>query len=203
MSNTDLSTLTAELERLKAEVAELREAVGRSKEKTHVETRLLPDGREFTAPPEMHEWANLLRSYRTNPEDMVIAIGGLLECPNDFRVWKTISSQSEWLNQSTAEVAMAISHLAHEARWELMKALFLSERSAGELQEMTGLVGGQFYHHMKELALGGYIAQKERGRYMLSSKGMLMFATLMCLIHALSEITHQAEEKLVEPGDIS
>jgi len=37
---------------------------------------------------------------------------------------------------------MAISHLAHEARWELMKALFLSERSAGELQEMTGLVGG-------------------------------------------------------------
>jgi len=48
-----------------------------------------------------------------------------------------------------------------------------------------------------------YIAQKERGRYMLSSKGMLMFATLMCLIHALSEITHQAEEKLVEPGDIS
>ena len=38
---------------------------------------------------------------------------------------------------------------------------------------------------------------------MLSSKGMLMFATLMCLIHALSEITRQAEEKLVEPGDIS
>ena len=66
-----------------------------------------------------------------------------------------------------------------------------------------GTCRGQFYHHMKELALGGYIAQKERGRYMLSSKGMLMFATLMCLIHALSKITRQAEERLVEPGDIS
>ncbi|MGE5578938.1 MAG: ArsR/SmtB family transcription factor [Bacillota bacterium] len=68
------------------------------------------------------------------------------------------------------EIVAFASAFTNPGRLKIMRAVSHGSCTAAELAEETGLVGGQLYHHLKELVHGGFVLQEERGSYVLSPK---------------------------------
>ncbi len=65
---------------------------------------------------------------------------------------------------------------------------------------ITGLTGGQLYHHLKELALSRFLSRQVRGEYHLSGFGYYAFSAMMILASDL--LAEEHDEELVTPEEI-
>lgn len=54
------------------------------------------------------------------------------------------------------------------ARLKILRTLSHGDRTWADLSHETGLVGGQLYHHLKELMRSGFVIQKSRNIYAIS-----------------------------------
>lgn len=62
--------------------------------------------------------------------------------------------------------------LANVKRLQILKSLWIKERTFSELMQLTGLQGGNLLFHLQKLLDAGIIIQRhERGDYMITEKG--------------------------------
>jgi len=78
-------------------------------------------------------------------------------------------------------LAEIIKPLSNKNRIRVMLLLLDGDRSASEISGVTGLEGGQLYHHLKELLFSNLIESVERGRYRLTEKGLTVLRILSAL----------------------
>ncbi len=77
------------------------------------------------------------------------------------------------------EFAAFVAPFASPQRVAILNALARrGELTAQALSEVTGLVGGQFYHHLKELVRAGLVSSDSRGSYRVTESGLGLFVAL-------------------------
>lgn len=79
-----------------------------------------------------------------------------------------------------ANVERMLSPLAHEARVRIMQAMYDEPKSAAALTEATGLRGGNFYYHLRELLHAAYV-KEANGGYDLTPLGCQMLLTITAI----------------------
>lgn len=83
-------------------------------------------------------------------------------CTSEADIERTLVADDELVGFATA--------FANPARLRIMRALAGTTCTSAELTERTGLVGGQLYHHLKELVHGGFVRQEARNAYTLTMR---------------------------------
>ena len=86
--------------------------------------------------------------------------------------WEIVSSPSDVLKISSKRVAAFAEVLANEARFLILKTLYSGPKTAKELSQITGLEGGQLYHHLRILLQHRLIYAKRRGEYSITALGV-------------------------------
>ena len=154
-----------------------------------------PDG----PPPMIAEWHTAMRERG----DYVLLWAGAMRPPGEQgdRSWS-----SQWVNigypardedgdtqrisdtdaESAAKVERLLSPLAHEARVRLLQALYDGPRVSSELTAVTGLRGGNLYHHLKELIHAGHVSERDSG-YALTNVGRQLLVTVTCIAGLIIE----------------
>ena len=93
---------------------------------------------------------------------------------------------------SDEEMVAFASAFTNSGRLKIMRAVSRSGRTSAELSEETGLVGGQLYHHLKELVRGGFVLQQDRNSYVLSPQ---IGKSAYLGMHLLARTVARAAEK--------
>lgn len=103
--------------------------------------------------------------------------------PGSYSVWGALDTQKKFLNFEPLSLAQFFAVFSNDQRLLLLKTLFENgEMTAAQLQEKTGIAaGGQFYHHLKEIASIGLLAKTKRGSYALSVYARAIIATLFAI----------------------
>ena len=81
--------------------------------------------------------------------------------------------------------------LSNENRVRILQLLLDGPKSSSELSSITGLEGGQLYHHLKELMFAGFIGSVERGKYRLTERGLMALRVLSALASTPGFTVHQ------------
>jgi DNA-binding transcriptional ArsR family regulator len=115
--------------------------------------------------------------------------GSVVTSPDDYEQIISVSEE---------EVARVASCLANPTRVKIIKALLEGDKTSSELTAAIGIAGGPLYHHLRELAHGGFLASGDRRLYKLSSMGMDLAVSF--LVHMATQRLTSPEEKLM--GDI-
>lgn len=101
---------------------------------------------------------------------------------------------SGWVNTSTfrmltelpiEKVMFLLSPFASEQRIKILFQLFEHPKSATDLNNTTGLQGGQLYHHLEMLVEAKYIEKVYKGQYRLTSIGRWAFLNTLHTAHHL------------------
>ena len=80
------------------------------------------------------------------------------------------------------KVAQILSVLGSEVRLAILRHLLDGPKAAAELVSEVGLnTTGQAYHHLRELERGGYVKQREGGRYHFDPKRGRVYLTALAL----------------------
>ncbi len=164
--------ILAELDRLRSMIVGLDLDSGEGKTQGG-KPRRSDDG----PPEEVAELLDAIRRTVATPDalqsgyTMVLAV---LESRGDTE-WSSmvgVSSETDLgkMLRPDDEIVAFASAFTNPGRLKIMRAVARGSRTAAELAEETGLVGGQLYHHLKELVHGGFVLQEERGSYVLSPK---------------------------------
>jgi len=122
------------------------------------------------------------------------------QAPGVINVPISGNEEEQWMELPEDRVAAIMAPFANEQRIKLLKALYMGTTESGRLKDLTGLTGGQLYHHLKELALGKFLSRPVRGEYRLSAFGYYTFSALMILISDL--IAEQMNEEIITPEEI-
>jgi len=69
---------------------------------------------------------------------------------------------------SDEDLVLFATAFTNAARLRILRTLSHGERTWADLSQDTGLVGGQLYHHLKELIRSGFVIQKNRNTYAIS-----------------------------------
>lgn len=111
--------------------------------------------------------------------------------PGKYFIWGVLDNDEKFLSCDPMSMAKAFSVFSNEQRLLLLKALYENaELTAAELQEITGLApGGQFYHHLRELASIGLLAKSKRGSYALGATARTIVGTLLAIGNNLTSST--------------
>lgn len=153
-----------------------------------------------------------LEKKGTNIGVLVSTLG--IKGENNYSVWGVLDNKKQFLNFDPLKMAQFYNIFANEQRLVLLRTLIENgELTASELQEKTGIAaGGQFYHHLKEIAAADLLAKTKRGSYALSSAGKLLVATVFAvgisnatenaditkLVNMLEGLTNVAKEEISE-----
>lgn len=103
--------------------------------------------------------------------------------PSSYSVYGIVDNKQKFLKADLIAMAQYFSVFANEQRLTILKALFEhGEMTASQLQEKTGIpAGGQFYHHLREIATGGLLAKTKRGSYALNAMSRGHLATMFAV----------------------
>lgn len=103
--------------------------------------------------------------------------------PSSYSAYGILDNQQKFLKADLIAMAQYFSVFANEQRLTILKALFeYGEMTASQLQEKTEIpAGGQFYHHLREIATGGLLAKTKRGSYALDSMSRGHLATMFAV----------------------
>ena len=126
---------------------------------------------------------------------------GTAKAKASTRVQTGGNEEEDWLTLPEEQVASVMAPFANAQRLRILKALYLGESESGQLREMTGLTGGQLYHHLKELALAKFLSRQVRGEYRLSAFGYYTFSSIMILLSSLLR-EELDEDDTVSPEEI-
>ncbi len=201
---------TAEREYTEADITKWREFMtgllkeqGNSEEEiASILERIIAGVRNNKFPEDSSEEAELKtlvsEALRKNLEKKGTNIGVLVSTlgirgESNYSVWGVLDNQKRFLNFDPLKMAQFYNVFANEQRLILLRTLIENaELTASELQEKTGIAaGGQFYHHLKEIATADLLAKTKRGSYALSSAGKLLVATVFAI--GISNTTEAAE----------
>lgn len=152
-----------------------------------------PDGatepRDGNLSPEVADLLRTIKQTMVDPgarENGVTVLFALLRNTKDSGQSSTVSCSSEAdierVLVSDDELVSFATAFANPARLRIMRTLAGAARSSAELSEATGLVGGQLYHHLRELIHIGFVRQEARNSYTLTvSTGMSAYLGLNLL----------------------
>jgi len=138
-----------------------------------------PDGnsqrRSALPPPFVRDLADRLAAHVEPESDVVVGLSAVVT-KRDGRVTGagTRLTRFDPVNEDIAgaEVAAFASPFASPQRVAIMNVLARrGDLAAHDLAEATGLAGGQFYHHLKELVRAGLVGSDTRGCYRLTERG--------------------------------
>lgn len=80
------------------------------------------------------------------------------------------------------EVARIATAFANEQRVRLLKCLYEGYHTFRDLREQTEMNAGQLQHHLKELALSGFLVDiSRRNHYELSKNGKALLLLMLCV----------------------
>ena len=174
-----ISSLERELRELKSKV---------------VETKV-----SLTKPSLIDSIKKELSKYSDEYKEGFILIANLITINERKSRWELVSSPSEALKLHPKRVALFSEILSNEARVAILKALCTGSKTARELSQITGLEGGQLYHHLRILLQNRFISAKRRGEYQITGNGLqvLMVLSLMAgfLIPPLEEEIKEVIER--------
>lgn len=85
------------------------------------------------------------------------------------------------------DLATLLEPLSHQNRVALLFELSEGPRTTGDLQEETGMGGGQFYHHLNKLIDAGFVSRLQQGKFCISSMGRMILGTLVTLFGILDQ----------------
>jgi len=180
-----LSKLEEEMNELKREFSKLASEIEKLKEK-----REKPSLEPHRGPPEpVASLIQMLEQRLPDKPDAVMAFFGGIQRKGGKIVSSYFSGHDieSILKCSPKRIANLLSPFSSEQRILILKTLIEGDRSSSELSHVTGLEGGQLYHHLKELALAEYIEQKERGVYTLTEKGKMALLTVLAMAMTLEK----------------
>jgi len=180
-----LSKLEEEIDELKRQFSKLASDVEKLKEKKEK-----PSLEPHQGPPEPS--ASLIRMLEQTlpdkPDTGMAFFGGIQR--KSGKISSSYFSGHDMesiLKCSPKRIANLLSPFSNGQRILILKTLIEADKSSSELSQMTGLEGGQLYHHLKELALAEYIEQKERGIYTLTEKGQMASLTVLAMAMTLEK----------------
>lgn len=190
--------LEKKLERLAQQVVELNKKVEKLTEKESA-TELIPSTVEdLSIPPDVQQALRALSSeLKGKAEEVAIGLSCLVHGKNGSCLWYEKSAMDKWLSCPENVVVHFLSPFSNEQRISLMKALFLGTKTANELKKTIGLTDGQLYHHLKDLALAGYLLKEERNSYSLTTEGKLILSIVLGMANYFKDWPHKAQ-KVVE-----
>jgi len=117
-----------------------------------------------------------------------------LVCYTDKFGWDLILSPKDSLKVDTRRVSSVSEVLANEYRVKILRALYEKSRTSKELSDITGLEGGQLYHHLRILTQNRFVVMGKRGEYSITVKG----AVALMILSALAEVLVPPPEKELE-----
>lgn len=88
--------------------------------------------------------------------------------------WDLILSPKEALKVGTRRVSSVSEVLANEYRVKILRALYEKSRTSKELSDITGLEGGQLYHHLRILTQNRFVVMGKRENTVLQLKEQLL-----------------------------
>ena len=135
-------------------------------ERSHRVAASAPSPASAPAEPGAEFWA--LEGLRARvAEPGAVLFTGAVQLPDGGEVrWQHTAPAAELLAGDWAEVADALSALAHPVRLLLLHHVLTGTRTAAELTAVEGLgTSGQLYHHLRQLVTAGWLRSAGRGRY--------------------------------------
>ncbi len=95
--------------------------------------------------------------------------------------WEMISTPKNLLDLNPKKIATFCESLSNECRVKILKALYDGTKTSSELSKITGLEGGQLYHHLRILIQNRLISVRRRGEYQITGFGIqaLLVLSLM------------------------
>ena len=134
----------------------------------------------------------LIRKYGETYEKEFIC----LACYTDKFGWDLLLSPKDALKVDARRVSSVSEVLANEYRVNILRALYEKSRTSKELSDITGLEGGQLYHHLRILIQNRFVVMGKRGEYSITVKG----AAALMVLSALAEVlVPPPEEELEKP----
>ncbi len=131
----------------------------------------------------------LKKRAENNQSKMAIYIGMAVKDGKDLDSSGWFDTQNRFLDIDLKTASDFFSLFASEQRIALLQNLVCGDKSATELQEKTGIAaGGQFYHHLRELASAKLLVKTKRGTYGLSSLGKQLVPIVLSLGWAVTGI---------------
>ncbi|RLE58398.1 MAG: hypothetical protein DRJ32_06525 [Thermoprotei archaeon] len=118
--------------------------------------------------------SSALRKHLGEKEGGVFVHAGYAKVGGWHCDWNQIFYLNDVTEVSPKRVEKLVAPLANSSRVALLKALLSKARSISEITEITGLRGGELYHHLKELIRSGYVTSEKRGVYRLTMKGEIV-----------------------------
>ncbi len=125
---------------------------------------------------------------------IAVIIGGLIRGYATSR-WYRASAWPSSDSMPRPDVEKLIEPLSHTNRIALLFELTDGAHTTGQLQEATGMSGGQFYHHLNKLINGGFVSRLEQGKFSVSSRGKVALASLVALHSVLEDWPEEAGER--------
>jgi len=119
-----------------------------------------------------------------------------LACYTNKFGWNLLLSPKDALGVDARRVSSVSEALANEYRVKILRALYEKSRTSKELSDITGLEGGQLYHHLRILTQNRFVVVGRRGEYSITVKG----ATALMVLSALAKVlVPPPEEELEKP----
>jgi len=162
--------------------SELEKRVSRlEKELEELKSKFVQERVTLTKPSLLDSIKEELVRYSDEYEKGFVLIASLLTINERKTRWELVSSPSEILRLHPKRIALFSEILSNEARVAILKTLCTGSKTARELSQITGLEGGQLYHHLRILLQNRFISAKKRGEYQITGNGLqaLMVTSLM------------------------
>jgi DNA-binding HxlR family transcriptional regulator len=190
--------LEKKLESLTQQVVELNKKVEKLTEKESAAELIPSTVEDLSTSPDVQQALRALGSeLKGKEEGIAIGLGCLVRTKEGSLLWYEKSAMDKWLSCPESVVVHFLSPFSNEQRISLMKALFLGTKTATELKETTGLTDGQLYHHLKDLALAGYLLKEERNSYSLTTEGKMILSIVLGMANYFKDWPHEPQ-KVVE-----
>ncbi|MFP3903448.1 MAG: ArsR/SmtB family transcription factor [Armatimonadota bacterium] len=125
---------------------------------------------------------------------IAVILGGLIRGYATSR-WYRASAWPGSDSMPRPDIESLTEPLSHTNRVALLFELTDGAHTTGQLQEATGMSGGQFYHHLNRLIDAGFISRLEQGKFSVSSRGKVALATLVGLYSILEDWPEEAGER--------
>lgn len=173
MTDSRLRSVLAEIDHLRSMVSKIIDAGTPGDTPLSQQVDVEPPRPEATASTPSPEVAELLETIKRTVADPKARKAGytlvlaLLE-PHSSTVGCVSETDMEGVLEADEDLVRFAVAFTNPGRLRIIRALARDRHTSSELSVETGLVGGQLYHHLKELMRSGFVIQEARDSYMLS-----------------------------------
>lgn len=116
-----------------------------------------------------------------HPETDVVSLAGEAHPGGSPISWQWSRPTEFLLERDFADAAKRLSPLSHPVRLALLQAILKGTDSATQLAKLDGVgTSGQVYHHINQLAAGGWLRSTRRGHWQVPGERIIpLFAIIM------------------------